>query len=71
MDANAILRKNKIYGADIHGFEACSRRGIHLIELTDGRVFHISRSGLIKKEKTLSRKERRKQKNAPTDNIVK
>lgn len=61
MECNAILKKNGIVG-DINTWEmrvSRNRSKISQITLHDGRVLKFSNSGLLKKEKALTRKQKR------------
>lgn len=60
-ECNAVLKKNGIVG-DINTWHMSVRRNrsvIREITMQDGRVFKFLNSGFLKKEKVMTRKQRR------------
>lgn len=60
-EAQVILKKNGIEG-EVNSWHVTIKRNATLfreIKLLDGRVFHFSRNGVLKKEKVITRKQKR------------
>lgn len=60
-EAQVILKKNGIEG-EVNSWHVTYKRNATLfreIKLTDDRAFHFSRNGVLKKEKVVTRKQKR------------